>query len=456
MTDLIVRGGSIVTPTGVLEADISVEGGKITAITPEPGGSAKEEVDASGLHVFPGAVDAHVHFNEPGRTDWEGFASGARALAAGGLTSYIEMPLNAYPPTTDAESLEQKVSIAEKTSLVDFAFFGGLVPGNLSGMEGLAAGGVAGFKAFMSATGTEDFAPADDLTLYEGMCEAARLGLPVLVHAENRTLTDSLARRAVATLRTSAQDYLESRPAVAELEAINRAILLAREAGCSLHIVHVSTGRGVALVAEARARGVDVTCETCPHYLTFTAEDLERLGAVAKCAPPLRSPEDRGDLRRMVAVGEVDFIASDHSPCPPHMKSGDDFFRAWGGISGCQSLLNATLDFGLSSGLNLQSIAALVSGNVAKRFGLAGKGRIEVGSDADFAFVELDSEFTLNEEDLFYRHPTSPYVGRTFRGKSVRTMLRGRTVFLNGEITSEPVGRFLRPGNTPDPSKGKA
>ncbi|MBA2693685.1 MAG: allantoinase [Rubrobacter sp.] len=445
MSDVLIRSGTVVTPEGIVSADIAVEDGRISEISPGIGGSAREEIDASGVHILPGGIDAHVHFNEPGRTDWEGFETGSRSLAAGGSTSYIEMPLNAYPPTTDAGSFDAKLALAEKSSLVDFALYGGLVPGNLADMEELAERGVAGFKAFMSTTGTIDFRPADDLTLYEGMAEAARLGLPILVHAENREMTDALAERAVGTLRTSARDYLASRPLVAELEAINRAILFAEETGCSLHIVHVSAGRGVALVAEARARGVDVSCETCAHYLVMTEEDVERLGAVAKCAPPLRPRGDVEGLWEKTFAGDVSFVTSDHSPCPPEMKVGDDFFRAWGGISGCQSLVNVMLDEGFHErGLPLERVAALVSGNVAERFRLSGKGRIEVGSDADFAMVDLDVSFTLKEEDLLYRHKVSPYIGREFRGKVARTMVRGTTVFRDGKVASEPTGRFIR------------
>ena len=444
--DKIIRGGTLVLPDGLLEADFAIEDGKISTIAPDLEGAAPEEVDARGLHVLPGAIDAHAHFNEPGRTNWEGFATGTQALAAGGMTSFVEMPLNAYPPTCDAASFDRKLEAARASSLVDFALFGGLVPGNVERLEELAERGVAGFKAFMSTTGTLDFEAADDLTLYEGMRKAAELGLPVLVHAENKTITDSLAGRAVSTLRTTMRDYLDSRPVVAELEAIGRAIFLAEETGCSLHIVHISTGRGVALVAAARERGVDVTCETCAHYLTLTDRDAETLGATAKCAPPLRPKEDLEDLWEQIGVGNVGFITSDHSPCPPEMKFGEDMFWAWGGISGCQSLLNVMLDEGhYERGLPLIEVAALVSGNAARRFGFPGKGRLEVGADADLALVDLGATHALRKEDLLYRHPISPYIGRTFRGGISRTIVRGTTVFQDGKVVSEPVGRLVKP-----------
>lgn len=452
--DLIVRGAHVLAGALADDAparvDIAVADGKISAVAVDLEGAADEELDARGLHVFPGVIDAHMHFNEPGRTDWEGFATGTRALAAGGATFCVEMPLNAYPPTLDAASFESKLRAAEASSLVDFALWGRLVPGPVERLDELARKGIVGFKAFMSTSGTLDFQPADDLTLYEGMERAAGLGLPVLVHAENRAITDALASRAVSTLRTTMRDYRDSRPSVAELEAIGRAILLAEETGCSLHVVHVSTGRGVALVAAARARGVDVTCETCPHYLVLTEEDAEELGAVAKCAPPLRPREDLESLWAQIFEGNIGFVASDHSPAPPEMKAGMDFFRAWGGISGCQSLLNVMLDKGHHErGLPLARVAELVSGNVARRFGFPEKGRIEVGADADLALVDLGASFTLKEEDLLYRHKISPFLGKTFRGRVVRTLVRGTTVFLQGEIVSRPIGRLLKPQSRP-------
>ena len=447
--DLILRGGTVV---GVGDTDLGVTDGKIAAVETDLEGATTEEIDAGGLHVFPGEIDSHVHFNEPGRTNWEGFATGSRALAAGGATSFIEMPLNAYPPTNDAKSFDEKVALANASSAVDFAFYGGLVPGNLDRLEELAKRGVSGFKAFMSTTGTVDFQPADDLTLYEGMAKSAELGIPVLVHAENKGITDELGLRRVGTLRTTMRDYLDSRPVVAELEAIERASLFAEETGCSLHVVHVSTGRGVALVAAARGRGVDVTCETCAHYLVLTEEDAEALGTIAKCAPPLRPQQDLESLWVQIYDGNVEFVTSDHSPCPPDMKAGEDMFRAWGGIAGCQSLLNVMLDEGHHGrGLSLNDIAVLLSGKVASRFGFSGKGRIEVGADADLALVHLDAISTLKKRDLQYRHKMSPYVGRAFTGKVVRTLVRGTTVFHEGKIVSEPVGRLI----SPDPHAAK-
>lgn len=444
--DLVIRNGALVTPDGIIAADIAIADGQIVAIEQEIGGATAAEIDAAGLHVLPGAIDAHVHCNEPGRTEWEGFATATRALAAGGATSFFDMPLNAHPPTIDAASFDAKLDAAQRSALVDFALWGGIVPGNRDELPALAARGVIGFKAFMSNSGIDDFQAADDLTLYEGMQCAAQLGCIVALHAENDQITGGLARRAMAEGRTGVRDYLRSRPVIAELEAIERAILFAEATGCAIHIVHVSSGAGVARVAAARQRGVDVTCETCAHYLALTGEDVEQLGAIAKCAPPLRPQAEQDALWQHIFDGTLSMVTSDHSPAPASMKTDANFFSVWGGISGCQSTLHVLLTDGHARrGLPLTTIAALLSENVARRFRPPQKGRIAVGMDADVALVDLAQQFTLTSGELFYRHRHSPYVGRAFNGRVVRTLVRGTTVFQDGKIVSEPIGRLLRP-----------
>ncbi len=443
--DLIIRNGIVIGEQGEQSADLAIDDGYIVAVAPALVGSARSEIDASGLHLFPGGIDPHVHCNEPGRTEWEGFATATTALAAGGITCMVDMPLNAHPPTCDAQSFDAKLAAAQGQARIDFALWGGLVPGNRDQLEELAARGVAGFKAFMSTTGTEDFQPADDLTLYEGMRVAARLGRIVAVHAENRTITDGMAREALLAGRTGVRDYLASRPAIAEYEAIERAILFAEETKCALHIVHVSTGRGVTLVNEAQARGIDVTCETCPHYLLFTDEDVERIGALAKCAPPIRSASEVAALWVHIQSGVLPIVASDHSPAPPDMKQSSDFFAIWGGISGCQSTLPLLLTEGYAKrGIALTTIAKVLATGAARRFGFwPQKGTLAIGTDADIALVDAHFETELHATDLFYRHRQSPYTGMRLKGRIVQTLLRGHVVFRDGQIVGEPIGRYL-------------
>ncbi len=455
--DLIIRGGTVVRPDGVAKLDIGIKDGIITALGNAVFGSTSADLDASDFHIFPGGVDPHVHFNEPGRTEWEGFDHGSRALAAGGVTSYFDMPLNSLPPVLDKGGFLAKWNFGKASSLVDFGLWGGLTPGNLDSMQDLTDCGVIGFKAFMSSSGVDDFPHADDGTLLEGMRRAFDLEQIVAVHAENDGITSALARRAVAEGRLSARDYLASRPAIAELEAIQRAILFAWETECALHIVHVSTARGLDLIAGAKAQGLNVSCETAPHYLILTDADVERLGPLAKCAPPLRSRGEQLALWDQLAAGGIDMIASDHSPATPEMKfrgqKQGDFFAAWGGIAGCQSTLPLMLTAALdpSHPIPLDRLSELLSTAAARRFRLhPQKGEIAQGADADLVIINIDAETEVGADGLFYQHPThSPYLGRHLRGKISRTLLRGQTIYKDGRIVARPSARLLRPAENP-------
>lgn len=430
MTDLIIRGARVIDATQDLIADVAITNGGISAIAPALSDNAPLEIDANGLTLLPGGIDAHVHFNQPGRTDWEGIETGTAALAKGGVTSFFDMPLNSSPVTTTVAAFDEKRRLMDAHARVNGYIWGGLVPGNLDDLAPLAERGVIGFKAFMSNSGIEEFQAADDATIYQGMQALAPLGKILAVHAENDSITGVLAAQARAEGRVGVRDYLTSRPALAEIEAIQRLIFFAGETGCKLHIVHVSTGRGVELVTQAQAQGVDVTCETCPHYLVLTEEDVERLGAVAKCAPPIRSQTEQDALWAKLADSTLPMVVSDHSPAPMSLKHGDDFFAIWGGIAGCQSTLPLLLTYGYHTGrLTLNHIAAVTAHNIVARFGLTQKGAIRVGMDADLALVDVNAEYTLKAEDLEYKHKISPYVGLHLRGAVVKTWVRGKQVY---------------------------
>lgn len=442
MSELVIRGGSVVMGAAVSVADVAITDGVISAVGPNLG-SAVEEIDATGLHVLPGGIDPHVHFNEPGHTDWEAISTGSAALAAGGYSAFVDMPLNSIPVTIDSEAFDEKLKAARASSRLDFGLWGGLVPGNLDRLEALYARGALGFKAFMCPSGLDQFPACDERTLRDGMLRIAGLGSILLLHAEDPQLVDALTRKAIADGRTGARDFIQSRPPRAEMEAISSAISLAGETGCTIHIVHVSTAQGVRRILEARAQGVDVSGETCPHYLLYTADDLERLGGLGKCTPPFRTAEDREALWALLADGSLPMVVSDHSPSSPELKRGEDFFRLWGGISGCQSTRQLLLEGANDRSIDVSVIAAATATNVARRFGLARKGEVAVGFDADLWLADLSHESVVRSENLLYRHRLSAHEGQAIRGRTVQTLVRGRVVFSDGQPVAGPTGRLL-------------
>ncbi|MGN7388728.1 allantoinase [Sporosarcina sp. SAFN-015] len=437
--DLIIRNGKIVTADSIVQGDIAITDGKIQEVGQSIQGSADRVIDAEGLHVLPGLIDTHVHFNEPGRTEWEGIATGSRSLAAGGATSFFDMPLNSTPPTINKENLDLKKACADEKSVVNPYFWGGLVPENIADLKELHENGVIGFKAFMSPSGIADFNHVDDETIFKGMKEIASLGSLLAVHAESTVICDQLAAEKQKQGKTTARDFVESRPIISEIEAVRRIISYAEATGCKVHVVHASSKKVVDVIQAAKERGVDITVETCGHYLALTVKDLEEKGGLAKCCPPLRDEDEVEDLWAAVANGEINVIASDHSPAPASMKTiTDNYFEGWGGISGAQSTLNIMLTEGyFKRNLPLEKIVALTATNPAKLFGLENKGTIAEGYDADIAIVNLEESFELKNEDLFYRHQHSPYVGMTFNGKVKMTIVNGEVVFENGVITAE-------------------
>ena len=436
----------MVLPTGQRQADIAFENGVISAIGSHLQTSA-ETIDATGLVVLPGVVDPHVHFNEPGRADWEGWETGTRGAARGGVTTVLEMPLNAHPPTTTAAAFDAKLAVASNKSLVDFGLWGGLVPENLGDLEALHQRGVVGFKAFMSHSGIDDFHRVPDGLLAIGLKVTARLGALVGVHAESQELLD----RHAAAQGPDRLSWCRSRPPAAEVEAIRRLLVCMRGAGKGVraHVVHVSCTEGLDVVDQARSNGVAITAETCPHYLAFDETDFDRIGPALKCAPPIRDSATRTALWQSLLEGRVDFVGSDHSPCPAadKLKGEQDIRHAWGGIAGIQATLPVLFSDGVRArGLSFERIAHLTATAPAQTFGMyPRKGAIAVGADADFALVDPQQEWTLEPSELETRSGMSAYLGRRFTGRVVRTIVRGRTVFADNEITGTAGwGQFVR------------
>ena len=452
---VVIRGGTAILPTGQQPADIGITNGVITAIGSDVP-DAEETINARGLIVLPGLVDAHVHFNEPGRADWEGWDAGTRGAAAGGVTTVLEMPLNAHPPTITAQAFDAKRRVASEKARVDFGLWGGLVNDNLAELEGLAARGVIAFKAFMSESGVDDFRRVPDGVLAAGLRAAARLGVVVGVHAESHEMVERLGSEMRGRRETGRLSWCRARPPAAELEAIKRLVSCVRGAGAGAraHVVHVSTAEGLAEVQGAREWGLAVTAETCPHYLDFDEQDFERVGPALKCAPPIRDAASRERLWTALLAGEVDLVASDHSPCPAADKhKGDhDIWQAWGGVAGIQATLPVLLTGGVHArGLSLERVADLTATAPARLFGLyPQKGSIAIGADADFALVDTQRTWTFSPEHLQTRSGISPYLGRAFRGAAVRTIVRGRTVFADGEIVGEAGwGKLVKPEPRP-------
>ena len=443
MSTTLVAGGWLVDELSVRQADVLIEDGRVQAILPpDHTRSADNRLDAAGLHILPGLVDGHVHFNEPGRTDWEGFLSGTSAAAAGGITTVCDMPLNNHPPTLDARALRIKLSAIAEHAFVDYALWGGVVPESLDHLGELASAGVVGAKAFLCDSGLAEFAHLDTFALVEAMqrCAEVRPGLLLALHAEDPTRTQQLGQQARSEGRRAALDWATSRPPSTEVDAVGVALDAARETGARLHFVHISTAPAARLIAAARAEGLDVSVETCPHYLLLDSDDLARLGTFGKCAPPLRDRAEVNALWEVLDEGAIDWVASDHSPCPPEMKQTDDIWSAWGGLAGVQALLPALLTEGVHArNLSLPRLVSLTSGTPSRRLGLyPRKGVLEPGSDADLVLVDLEREWTLTEANLRTRWPINPFLGRTFRGQVVATLVRGREVWRDGQIRVQP------------------
>jgi allantoinase len=441
MTQVFVSS-RVITPNGVRPAAVVVEQGRIQALlAPEDAPRAALLHQFGDLVLLPGLVDSHVHVNEPGRTEWEGFATATRAAAAGGYTTLVDMPLNCLPETTTVAALEAKRTAAAGQCRVDWAPWAGLTGLNHAHLVPLADAGVAGFKCFLVDPGIDGFTMISEQELEAALPTLAATGLPLLVHAE---LAAHLYQGGDADDWRQYATYLRSRPDVSELAAIRMLIRLCRKYAFPLHIVHLSTALALEDLARARAEGLPVTVETCPHYLHFFAEEIPAGGTLFKCAPPIRSRANREALWQGLRDGIIDLIATDHSPCPPAMKEGD-FRKAWGGVASLSVAISVIWTEMHQRGLPLEDLARWMSAQPAKLAGLEKhKGALAAGYDADLVIFDPDAHFTLSTGDLQYRHLVSPYLGESLHGKVRATFVRGTAVYQEGSFPDPPVGKEQR------------
>ena len=435
----------VVTPQGLRACAVLVDDGRILGLVAQgevPAYALRE--DFGDVVILPGLVDSHVHINEPGRTDWEGFETATRAAAAGGYTTVVDMPLNCVPPTTDIAGLEAKRSAAHGKCWIDWIAWGGLVPDQPTQIPDLVRSGVAGFKCFLVHPGVEEFAMVCEKDLRETLPVVARSRLPLLVHAEMPAPIDVAEARLRGEDWNSYATYLESRPDEAERQAIELMLALCREYGFRLHIVHLSTASALDRLAAAKREGLSVSVETCPHYLHLVAEGIADGMTVAKCAPPIRSGANREQLWEGLRNGVIDMVVTDHSPCPPAMKArgNADFRDAWGGIAGLSMALPVVWTEARRRGFSLENIVRWMAERPAQLAGCGDrKGLLAAGYDADFTLFDPDTEFTVSPDQLHQRYKVSPYLGETLCGVVKRTYLRGRLVYRDGEFCGEPVGR---------------
>lgn len=447
--DLVLRGSRVLVDGAPRPAAVHVRGGRIAEITP-PGdaGPAAQVVEAGDLLVGPGLVDVHVHVNEPGRTDWEGWASATSAAAAGGVTTIVEMPLNGLPPTTGAAGVRARVEALAGKARVDVALWGGLVSADPSPLAELASLGVAGFKCFMSPSGVPEFPHVGEAELDATLPALRELGLPLLAHAESpAALERAWALRSPSHDPRAYATWLATRPEDAEVEAIDTLVRLCRRHGTRVHVVHVSSRGGAERVAHAREEGLPLSAETCPHYLAFTSADVPDGATDFKCAPPIREAAHREALWAALAGGELELVASDHSPCLPAMKVPDhgDFLAAWGGIAGLQLLLPGLWTGAAARGIPPEAISRWLAAAPARLAGLEGrKGAIAPGGDADFVLWDDAATFTVEPGALHHRHKVTPWAGRALRGVVHQTWLRGRLVYHRDRgLLDPPGGAFL-------------
>lgn len=442
-----IRGRKIIVPDGVVEGTIVVRDGTFAAIDPY-GSEVEVECDAGDAVIMPGVVDVHVHVNEPGRSEWEGFEHASRAAAAGGVTTIVDMPLNAIPPTTSIDALQAKAESAAGTCRVDYGFWGGLVPGNLGQLRPLVEAGALGFKCFLADSGVDEFPRVDEEQMTAGMKSLANTGAPLLVHAESQpALDEALEESGLAAAPREYRAYLASRPARVEAGAVSTVVRACMRTRARAHIVHVSSASVFPQIREAKRAGLPLTAETCPHYLLFTSERIGDGETLYKCAPPIRDRENREGLWEGLRSGIVDLIASDHSPSPAELKwlEYGDFRAAWGGINGIQLALAAVWTEASQRGFAPEDLAPWLCEAPARLAGIADrKGAIEVGLDADLTIWDPDAFLHVERDTLHSRHPRTAYEGHRLRGVVRQTFVRGQRVFDAGSFGSKGTGRWVR------------
>ena len=442
MLDAAIKSLNVVTPQGVVEALVLLEAGRIADVVPPTTTVDCPVLDLQDQALLPGVIDPHVHINEPGRTEWEGFDTATRAALAGGLTTLVDMPLNSAPVTTSVANLKLKLAATNGQLHTNCGFWGGIVPGNAHEIEPLIEQGVLGFKAFLTHSGIDDFPNATEQDLRRVMPILARHSLPLLVHCE-LTTDDNTWKQGD---KRSYPNYLASRPKSWEDEAVALMIRLCEEYDCPTHIVHLSSANSIAPIAAAKADGLPLTVETAQHYLFFNAEDIADGETQFKCAPPIRERANNNQLWQALQAGIIDFVATDHSPAPPDLKqlTSGDFTTAWGGIASLQLALPVLWTAAQKRGASLPDLARWLSGNPAKLIGQAScKGQIAKGYDADLVVLNANQTFQVTPEMLHHKHKVSPYLGQELRGVVEQTFLKGQLVYQRPKFTNLNQGEIL-------------
>ncbi len=451
--DVMIKNGTIATNNGLFKADLAIKNGKIAGLFFPNTEKKKVEnmIDAKDMLIFPGVIDSHVHFNEPGRENWEGFKTGSMSAAAGGITTIIDMPLNSSPCTINKVEAEKKIKIGEKNSIVDFGLWGGATPNNMEDLEDLNEMGVVAFKSFLCDSGIAEFKNINDGELIDILKRIGRHRSLWGFHAENDSIVSYLTRKAKESNCIDRKSFLDSRPPIAEEEAVNRILFFVKKMNplCTIHFLHTSLVKNIEEINKLKILGYNVSVETCPHYLTLTDEDFLAIGPIAKCTPPLRSRKEVEDLWRCVKNDLIDVIGSDHSPCvfEEKEKGNNNIWEAWGGISGIQTMLPIIFSEGvIKRKLPISQLINMMSCKPAKLFGLyPQKGSLMPGSDADIVIFNPNKKWIIEKNGLFYKNKYSPFVGKVITGAVEKTLLRGRVIFEKGEITTNfGIGKFVK------------